>query len=88
MVRAQERVEDFITAATDRQADMIVQLGDFNHADMINAPCTQAWNSLAEDHLQIWGRTSTFVSPTPEERGFPRWAEVTAAQEDRRLGLG
>ncbi|MCA8950360.1 MAG: metallophosphoesterase [Planctomycetes bacterium] len=52
------------------------------------ADALYAFVDLYDDCLVIHGRESTFDDPSPEARGFPRWREVTAAQRDRRLGIG
>ncbi|MCA8963300.1 MAG: metallophosphoesterase [Planctomycetes bacterium] len=49
------------------------------------ADALYAFVDLRDDCLVLHGRQSQFVSPTPQERGYPQWQEVSAAQQDRRL---
>lgn len=49
------------------------------------ADAIYAFVDLHDDRLVIHGKQSVFVSPTPKERGFPRWNEVSAGQRDRTL---
>lgn len=53
--RAQERIEDFVEAATDRKADMIVQLGDFNYSEPSNAPCLDVFHSFDGERHHVLG---------------------------------
>ncbi|MEQ8765218.1 MAG: metallophosphoesterase [Planctomycetota bacterium] len=52
---APSRLEAFLEEATQRRADGVVQLGDFNYGDAESEPCLEMWRSFPGRRIHVLG---------------------------------